>query len=393
MLSIFFFGFLFFSSLSSVVFFDVLKFGLYIPEPLILALYLLVLKNSRISLSLKELALVFLFITVFLIVLLLSINDVAIKDAYASGRCYLIIALSAVIANRIRYVNINYIYYFLFGIVMGDILKSRYSAYANMDFQGISAMNIVAMYLFCAISVIIKNRFSKITAVVIAILAIFFSGFRVIMLAAFLGIYVAPLLNGIKDNIAHRMFLFIKTTLFFLLSGWVVYSFASYLPSEFEYSVYRVIDRTADALVFINDSNINTESRYDMIIGVEKVYNHIKLLPSGFIMTGYDFVGFFNDAPYLNVFVSLGYGLGFFLLVMLSLIYVASFLKFLAKGGNGMDAVIVTSSILQVILMCLNGRFLYIPYEACLFGFLLGLNISYIYKKDANWCDDKVQID
>ncbi|MEZ9852475.1 hypothetical protein AB4347_00340 [Vibrio breoganii] len=370
----FIFGLLFFSSFSSVLFFNIISIGLYIIEPALLAIVAMLLVDERggIKLTLREWTYISIVTAVFLYLLLIGAAETNLKDSLSSGRGIFYLFLLLPFASSIKEKHKYFIFYITFGILIGDLLASLYNMEFSSSYRGISAMNIISLSLLCTSTYLIGGKIRYLLVIPLCFVAVFLSGFRVIILAIVFGLLTPHLISILKDGLLSGIKKIVLAMVALISLPVLIINIAPYFSNTYSFAVYRIVNRSLDAFHALG-SDHDSVSRYESIIGIDKVYNYIDIYPNGFLMIGKKLVGFFNDAPYLHILSVFGTFLGFLIIFTIYIVCIANLFIIIRQKAHGYTNLLFASQIpIMVIVTLINGRFLYIPYEVVLFSLILG---------------------
>ncbi|MGL5672104.1 MAG: hypothetical protein ACRDC9_03310 [Plesiomonas shigelloides] len=370
-----------YSSFSSVLFIHILKLP-YIPEPFLFLLFIMVYivsVRSEIKINKLPLKLVISLVLILSGVLIGVVKfNTDVGDALSSARPYLYILLGATFAPLFLNFNEKKVLFFALCIVIGDIFAAIYNFNYEQDYRGISAMNVFACCMLMASSVLTKKIKYILFSFALCVLAIFVSGFRIVMLSTIVG-FIFSILYMIKhSNLTHRLYYISFSILFVFIAPLVIVEVSSFFVDDFRYAVYRIINRTIESFELFMAGDV-TAGRYQEISGIDRVYGYISIFPSGFIMLSEGLTGYFNDAPYLNFIVTYGVVLSAFILTFIilnSLIFIFSSFFYYNKFNSDIG-LLLSVNVMMLIQMAINGRFLYITYESIMYGVFIGLTFKY----------------
>lgn len=372
-------GLLAFSGLSYYL--TKIKLGLPFSLPELLLIPLLVIKHKVVYLYIKQLLkgllvnaklIPWLMCWIFL-VLLGYILTGDILAVLTNGRPILYIIILAFLFSRIKDVSYDFLFYISFGAIIGELLHSLFypELYQIYDPLQLVCANTIAIFLAISIPIIYRKTLLQIITISIGGLLILNSGYRVVLLMGVISFVSSYCLIFIhyknkKSLILNIMcFILIVSFSYFFLIHYV----NSYDVSSYKY--YRIVTRT---ISFLERDFTTTQDdvRFTIIESSLTDVGGKKVLPHGFISKTKGLFGLHIDLPIVFLYDTVG-----------SIFSIVLLLWILLKGGRfaihemkkpifNVDTSIALFFIAFILLLFINGRFLFVTYESWLFGIILG---------------------
>ncbi len=365
-----------FSGMSFYITRFVLGLPLYTPELLLLPFAMIKWRAVRRALQilahgmLHDLKLPIYLLIWILMIALGYVITWNIADVLASARPILYILLIAYVAAKSPLVNARGIFWLTFGAMIGELIHIMffYKLYVVLDDRFVVGVNLIAVFLCISLSVVYRKVFMIFTCLTVASFLILGSAFRIVLivtLLAFSGSYFMLLWKGGRGKF---LWLVVGSIAVVVAGGLALHFVGEGMVRD--YAQFRVIDRTMRLL----SGDIAGSQDIARIEKMKWIWTGVidRWLPKGFVSKAIDEIGNHNDVPIVYFYDTIGASFSLIFLPWL-----------LAKGTSFLFAEFkrrtldfdTTASIgvmLFMVLLLVNGRFLYITYEAWLFGIILG---------------------
>lgn len=302
----------------------------------------------------------------------LAVSDTNIRGVIGSSRAYLYILCIAIYFRNNPLPDLYVIYALTLGALIGDLTLMLTDTFrGDISIRGLDYIfktNLMALYL-CIAASILSRRISlilivAILAVVVTVIGAFRINVAVMMIAVLFGFFAGlRKLNflgffGVSFGVAFSLVMGLFTLNYLLESG--------ILSS---YGTFRIVDRTI--AFFSGDFYLSQDiERFQMF---KKIFEDgaYSLVPRGLFAKNLG--GDYNDLPLDEIFYVFSVPLGCLLLIF-ALYKTCRLYWFWLCGqlANREDGLILGFSVLAILFLLSNGRFLYIPHEAILYGMCLG---------------------
>jgi len=366
-----------YSQLSFFLTVDLLGLPLYFPEPFVLllfgVLYFGTSRDVRPKVTVPLVLVLWGALTLWWYLILLGSLEGPLIDALATGRPFLYALFAAFVSPWLRRIPVGYIFWFLVGIVLGELLNVIVVApYFDEQYRGIVAVNIAAVSLLSSMVVYSGRRSWWILATPCLISISVLSGFRVVLFALVLSIVTSIGIRALRSRGAGALARGASRTLALVfLIGAVATVLVKYVLDVHEFAYFRTVDRTVRLL-----SGDVAGSQDGGRLGKMAYYLTEEIggiLPSGFVMRARDEVGNFNDVPLLNFTVTFGVPLGVSLVLLI--VFAGALFglrKTFDRQATIQDMMAMSFFPVFVLLIIVNGRFAYVVYESVLVGLVVG---------------------
>ena len=384
-------GLIGFSSLSRILTVNLLRLPIYFPEPFFTALFLMVYfgasRQFRPRQTPKLIIIVVSFLFVWLFLVMLAINESTFYEIISTARPYLYAFLAAVLAGCLRGQNEEYVFVFLVGIAVGEMIGMKLVPVFDANYRGISSVNLIAVYALASLAVLSQRTQWIVLALLLLVPMVLMSGFRAavaVFLLSLLTAYAIRAIGSIRTNVIKTIVMLVK---FAGVIGSVIflgYFFVTHIYDLHPFAYFRVVNRSLGLLT--GDLSVSQDEER-----IAKLIYYITqepggILPTGFVMRGRDAVGNFNDVPFLNFTVTFGVPLGLAIIIVIltvGLVYAAKII--MAFNSSPIDLTAAAFFPCLVFLLLINGRFAYILYESVLWGGFVGYWFwSFGYRKQKN---------
>ncbi len=319
---------------------------------------------------------VILFLSILLLIVLVAIGGVTsdgnVRGVLGTSRGYLYILCVGIYFRNNPLPGLYVIYALALGALLGDLALMFKGTFYGEIFKAkgddIYKTNLMALYLCVSASILSRRVLLMLIAVVLAVVITVVGSFRiniaVMMIALLFGFFAGLRKLNFVGFFGMSFGLAISSVLgFFTLN----YLLESGILSR--YGTFRIVDRT---IAFFNgDFYLSQDiTRFQMFNSIfEDVAN--SLVPRG--MLAKNLGGNYNDLPLDEIFYVFSIPMGSLLLIF-ALYKTCRFYWFMRSGqlANREDGLIMGFSVLAILFLLSNGRFLYIPYESILYGMCLG---------------------
>jgi hypothetical protein len=357
-----------FSSLSYYLAVNVVGLPFYLWEHVVVAaIYMVYVHGNKQSLSRSELISLISLISIWLLFVVITNVD-QFFYVLSAARPWFIIGIFALLSKRVSQLPDSIIFQVICGAVIGEFL----SYFIQMNSPGWDG-KIYFSYMVICYFIILSFRMKRLWVLISCITAMAYvvlSGFRILLLVAML-VYVQMIIfrkyrSGVV--LSYRTNMLLVGVISFSLVMLYYLSNQGYID---QYLFFRIFQRTLGFLAF----DFGASQDGDKIYMLSHLFSlkDPNIIPAGFNMVRDGNVGLYMDNPLLHILNVFGYPLG---AVVVCIILITSFAYYVKyrdcvslRGLNQVSLVFV--SIFPFLLM-LNGRFLYITYDAALFGLILG---------------------
>ncbi|MGJ8667785.1 MAG: hypothetical protein ACSHW7_15555 [Patiriisocius sp.] len=298
-----------------------------------------------------------------------------VRGVLGSIRGYLYIAVLSLYFRRFRLPSLYVLLALAMGALFGDLLLMLKGTFGGALFKSghdfIYKTNLMALYIAVTCAVLKRNIVLLLLVAVLTVGITIIGAFRIniaVMLVALLGA-LCVVLKG--KSISSIISLLLGLTVAGI-SG--VFTFSQLLKSGIlpKWGIFRIVDRTnaffeGDLDASQDDIRFNS---WKLLYTNESDY----LLPQGMIVKNEG--GGYNDLPLHELFIVFSMPVAIGILFFVLYKSLAFCRNWLTGQVYGSDLAVLGFSVLVILFMFLNGRFLYIPAESILFGLFFGRMIA-----------------
>lgn len=376
---IFLAGFVFFSSVVSFLQLNILRLPLFVFEPVVIAMAVVLARREGVrvlsALSPAEFLFSYFFIILISVLVFIAVagpSTSSLVDAVSSARPFMFALVGSICYRLVNGESLLNLSYFFGGIVLGDFAIALIAPDNGSANDGISAMNVLAVFCLS----FILARFHRVVVMLLGLffllIVIFNSGFRINILAASVGTFSGLTGKLLYNRSPKAVLQFVGLSVLSLFVASTTFDAFKEHGREWvdPFVYFRIVNRIS--AYFEGDiEGAQDDERLRLVLG--HLSDNLPILPLGFTMRADGKVGEFNDFPMLYFWNNFGFALGSLLFIALLFLGLRHFFNVIWYRTPSVAASLSAWFLpFFMVLVLLNGRFLYIAQEAFIFGLLIG---------------------
>lgn len=369
----FIFGMICFSGLVSWIQLDLLGLPLLFFEPVVLLFWVWATKPTTardlVSISKVKVTLFVCACAILTYLALLGVLETDLRNTFSSARPYFLAVLVLTFGRILRNLSDRELFSFFLGVVIGDLFSTLLDRDVLHQTVVASPVNLVGLYVFTSLAVQSQRISFILLAIFIATMLTFLSALRVVALTASISLvttfFIISLQRGGWKR-ALRLLIAISPAPIVLvfLVNWYVENGAELFGNKAFYRIYYRLGAYFDGGGIHAAQDVNRISKFKDFLGEDGM----PIWPQGFVMAGKNMIGSFNDFPFLYFTYTFGLFLGVGLLCLMIFLSLRALVRSVGRSLEKCELVSVALvPYFLTVLLFLNGRYMYIPYETVLF--------------------------
>lgn len=372
----FFLGALAFSKLSFAVTVNILKFPIYFPELFLFIFFILYIKNMKkltkfFSSFGNITALSLLFFCWCFLVMIAALNG-TMFEVLSTARPILYIIIFAFISPALIELTDIVFFVFLTGVICGELIYIlNFASVYDLDFRGIEAVNLIAVFSYISLPILARMWKLHIFSLLLVIYLIFCSGFRIVIFTVLFALIISYSIQLYRSRHLSRF----KIIGILSVSSLSIFYFSKHLLNILDidrFAYFRIVDRTV-ALISGDFLESQDNYRFNNLLPALRL-EEFKIFPTGFDMRSAGKVGNLNDIPFQYFLDTFGAPVGIIVITTIIIFGVKYCFSIIRKPeSNSYEMLSAAFFPFFILLLFVNGRFLYILYESIMFGLLIGL--------------------